>query len=132
MGDELNEGDSGTAAPPTMEQLLWQMMMQMASMNASNTVPNTVELDAEVREFLGDKYVNPSSPAGKLISEFNDCTKPIKKSVPLTRAATYPGWREHIFHTIKILEIEDIILLKQKKSPKENATVTALWKHHNI
>ena len=81
---------------------------------------------------LCHKYVNPSSPAGKLISEFNDCTKPIKKSVPLTRAATYPGWREHIFHTIKILEIEDIILLKQKKSPKENATVTALWKHHNI
>ena len=72
MGDELNEGGSSAATPPTMEQLLWQMMMQMASMNTSNTAPNTVELDAEVHEFLGDKYVNSSSPAGKLISEFND------------------------------------------------------------
>lgn len=65
-------------------------MLQMANMNTSNTAVNTAELEDGVREFLGENYVNLNSPAGKLISAFDERAKLVKKAVPLTGATTYP------------------------------------------
>ncbi|OAT09892.1 hypothetical protein, variant [Blastomyces gilchristii SLH14081] len=89
------------------------------------------ELSADLMNYLQRK--GRTSALVKILNEFRDQVRPIKKPVVLTGSANYPMWKEEILLAARQSEMDDILNDKQV-NPDEDASMDMqrFWSEWNI
>ncbi|EDN03553.1 predicted protein [Histoplasma mississippiense (nom. inval.)] len=125
---------SGSVSEETRMRLeiarLQHEVERMKASRGESSVSNE-ELSADLANYLQRK--GRTSAIVKILGEFRDQVRPIKKPIVLTGSANYPMWKEEILLAARQSETDDILNDKQI-SPDEDASkdMQRFWSERNI
>ncbi|EEH33203.2 hypothetical protein PAAG_04256 [Paracoccidioides lutzii Pb01] len=112
-------------------ELQREVEMIRASREALTTNASGNEMSEDLVNYLQRR--GRTTAIMKILAEFRDQVKHIKKSVILTGSANYPMWREEILLAAKQSETDDILNQKQS-APEDGASMDMqrFWTERNV
>ncbi|EQL27702.1 hypothetical protein BDFG_09489 [Blastomyces dermatitidis ATCC 26199] len=129
VGDAMSDnagGPSGqsdnTSEETRMKLDIARLMLEVEQLKAgrSESSASNEDISADLTNYLQQK--GRTSAIVKILSEFRDQVRPIKKPVILTGSVNYPMWKEEILLAARQSETDDILNDRQV-SPDEGASM---------
>ncbi|EQL34169.1 hypothetical protein BDFG_04069 [Blastomyces dermatitidis ATCC 26199] len=133
-GGPSGRNDNGSVSEETRMRLeIARLQHEVERMKAgrSESSASNEDISADLVNYLQWKGRTPAIV--KILSEFRDQVRPIKKPVILTDSANYPMWKEEILLAARQSETDDILNDRQV-SPDEGASMNMqhFWSERNI